>query len=81
MAKKPNFFIIVDLNNIFIYIKDLRQSHKEIVRCVLDILQRHRLFANIKKYQFHKNKFCFLGYIILALKVRIKNKQTRVIKN
>ena len=39
-----------------------------------------RLFANFKKYQFCKNKVCFLGYIVLAPRVQRKDKRINVVK-
>ena len=81
LAKKFNIFVIVYLDDIFIYIKDLGQSYIEVVRWVLDVLRRHRLFANLKKYQFHKDEVCFLGYIILDQGVRREDEQIEAVKN
>ena len=81
LAKKLNIFVIIYLNDILIYIKDLGQSYIETVRWVLDILRRHRLFANLKKCQFYKDEVCFLGYIVLVQKVKIKDEQIKTIKN
>ena len=66
LAKKFDIFVIVYLDDILIYTKNLGQSHVEAVRWVLDVLRRHGLFANLKKYQFHKDEVCFLGYIVSA---------------
>ena len=66
LAEKLDIFVIVYLNDIFIYIEDPSQSHVKAVRWVLDVLRRHGLFANLKKCQFHKDKVCFLGYIVSA---------------
>ena len=38
LAKKLNIFIIVCLNDIFVYIKDLSQGYIKIMRWILDIL-------------------------------------------
>ena len=48
---------------------------------MLDVLQRHKLFANLKKCQFHKDKICFLGYIMLAQGVKIEDKWIKTMKN
>ena len=48
---------------------------------MLDVLHRHGLFANLKKYQFYKNEICFLNYIVSAQKVKIKDKYIKIIKN
>ena len=38
-------------------------------------------FANLKKYYFYQDKFCFLGYIVLLKKISIKAKRIKVIKD
>lgn len=48
---------------------------------MIDILKNHGLYANLKKYQFYKNKICFLGYIVLLLEVKIENELIKVVKN
>ena len=40
-----------------------------------------QLFAYLKKCQFYKNDICFLSYIVLAQKIKIKDEQIKVIKN
>ena len=66
LAKKLNIFIIVYLNNIFIYIKDSCQAHVNAVQCVFEELRKYGFFANLKKWQFYKDKVCFIKYIISA---------------
>ena len=48
---------------------------------MLDVLQKHKLFTNLKKFQFYKNEIRFLGYVISAYKVKIEIKQIKVINN
>ena len=66
LAKKLNIFVIVYLDDILIYTKDPGQGHVEVVKCALEVLQKHGLFTNLKKCQFHNDKVYFLGYIVLA---------------
>ena len=49
MAKKLNIFVIVYLNDIFIYIENLGQAHVNVVWWVLKELRKYALFANLKK--------------------------------
>ena len=49
LAKKLVIFIIVYLDNILSYIKDPVQGDIKAVKWMLDILQMHRLFTNLKK--------------------------------
>ena len=81
LAKKLDIFVIVYLNDIFIYIKDPGQSYIEAVRWMLDILRRHGFFANLKKYLFYKDKIYFLGYIFLAQRVKMEDEEIKAVKN
>ena len=53
LAKKFNLFIIIYLDNIFIYIENSGQNHIKTVKWVLNVLSKHEFFANLKKCQFH----------------------------
>ena len=53
LAKKLNIFVIVYLDNIFIYVKYSGQPYINEVLYILDKLQRHKYFANWKKCCFH----------------------------
>ena len=53
LAKKLQIFIIIYLDDILIYTKDLGQSHVEAVCWVLDQLWKYLLFTNLKKCCFH----------------------------
>ena len=81
LTVKLNIFVIVYLDDIFIYTKDLGQGYVETVRWVLDVLQRHRLFANLKKCRFHKDEVRFLNYVMSAKGVRMEDKQIKAVKN
>ena len=48
---------------------------------MLDILKKHKLFANLKKCFFHKDKIYFLGYNVLSQEVKMEDKQIKMIKN
>ena len=81
LAKKLDIFVIVSLDDIFIYTENPGQGHVEAVRWVLDVLRQHRLFANLKKCWFHKDKICFLGYVLSAQGVRMEDEQIEAVKN
>ena len=55
-AKKLNIFIIVYLNDIFIYIKDKRKNHVQVMCWVFNQLKKFSLYTNLKKYQFYQEK-------------------------
>ena len=52
-AKKLGIFIILYLDNIFIYIDDNGNGHIEAVQWVLKQPKKFLLYANLKKCQFH----------------------------
>ena len=81
LVKKLDIFVIIYLHDIFIYIKDPRQSYVEAVRWVLDVLRRHRLFANLMKCRFYKDEVRFLGYIVSGWGVRMEDKLIKAVKN
>lgn len=66
LVKKLNIFIIVYLNNIFIYIKNPKYAQINVVYCILNILRKNNLFSILKKCCFDKNEVHFLGYIVLV---------------
>ena len=66
LAKKLNIFVIIYLNNIFIYTKDPSQAYVDAVQLALEKLRKNGFFANLKKYRFHKNKVCFVRFVVSA---------------
>ena len=56
LAEKLDIFVIVYLDDIFIYIKDESKSHVQAVRWVLDQLRKFSLYANLKKCRFHQEE-------------------------
>ena len=81
LAEKLDIFVIVYLDDILIYTEDPGQGHVEAVWWVLDVLQKHGLFANLKKCQFHKDEVRFLGYVVSAQGVRMEDEQIEAVKN
>ena len=81
LAEKLDIFIVVYLDNILIYTKDLGQSRIEVIRWVLDQLRKHFLFANLKKCQFHQNEVCFLGYVVLSKGISMEAERIKIVKD
>ena len=73
--------MIVYLDNILIYTKDASKAYVNAVWWVLEELRKHGLFANLKKCWFHKDEVRFLGYVISAQGVQMKNKKNKAVKN
>ena len=53
LGKKLDIFVVVYLDNILIYTKDLVQLHVDAVHWVLEQLRKHGLFANLQKCCFY----------------------------
>ena len=49
IVKKFDVFMIVYLDDIFIYIKNKGKKYVEAVQLVLEQLQKHLLYVNLKK--------------------------------
>lgn len=62
--EKLDIFVIIYLNNILIYTKDLRQTYVEVICWVFDEFRKYKLFTNLKKCWFYQNEVRFFGYIV-----------------
>lgn len=81
LTKKLDIFVIIYLDDIFIYTKDQDQGRMGALRYVLNLLRKNGLFANLKICWFKKNKVCFLGYVVLAPRMRMEDKWIKMVKN
>ena len=81
LAEKLDIFVIVYLDDIFIYTKDPGQAHINAVWRVFEKLRKHDLFANFKKCRFHIYKVGFLGYVVSAQGVQIEDERIKEVKN
>ena len=81
VAEKLDVFVIVYLDDIFVYTDNPGQAHVDAVRLISDILRKNSLFANLKKCRFHKDEVRFLGYVISAQGVRMEDKRIEAVKN
>ena len=80
LAKKLDMFIIVFLDDILIYSKNLGQPHVEVVHWVLNQLRKYSFFANLKKCCFDQNEVCFLGYVVSSKRISMEVEQIKVVK-
>ncbi len=53
LAEKLDVFVIVYLDDILIYTESEGDEHVQAVQWVLDQLQKHLLYVNLKKCHFH----------------------------
>ena len=64
-----NYFIVIYLNNIFIYFK-LREDHYTYIRIVIERLRKYKLYTKLNKYFFDVKKVEFLGFIMGFIRVK-----------
>ena len=81
LAKKFDVFLIIYLDDILIYTKDVNQAHIDAVRLVQNKRRKHGFFTKLKKCCFHKDEIWFLGYVVSAQRVKMEDKQIEVVKN
>ena len=79
-AEKFDIFIIVYLDNIFIYTDDDKKGHIVAIQWVLEQFKKFLLYANLKKCQFHQEEIWFLGYMVSAKGIRIEDKKIEAVK-
>ena len=81
LAAKLNIFIIIYLDDILIYNKNLGQGHVDAVWWVLELLRKNGLFANLKKCHFHQDEVSFLGYVVSAQVIQMEDEKIEVVRN
>ena len=81
VAEKFDIFVIIYLDDIWIYTKDLGRPHVEVVCWVLDQLRKHSLFVNLKKYWFYQDEIRFLEYVILSKRISMEAERIMIMKD
>jgi hypothetical protein len=72
-------FVVVYFDDILVYSKDLNE-HINHLQCVLDVLRKEKLYANLKKCSFCMEKVVFLGYVISAKGIEVDEEKVKAIK-
>ncbi len=79
LAEKLNVFMIMYLNDIFIYTKSKGKEYIQAIQWVLNQLRKHSLYANLKKCRFHQDKVRFLGYIVSHQGIQMEKEQIKAV--
>ena len=72
-------FVVVYFDDIFVYSKSL-DEYIDYLHCVLDVLRKEKLYANLKKCSFCLDKVVFHGYVVSAKGITVDEEKMKAIK-
>ena len=72
-------YVVVYFDDILIYSKSL-DEHVEHIKCVLAVLRKEYLYANLEKCTFCTDKVVFLGFVVSAHGVQVDEEKIKVVR-
>jgi hypothetical protein len=72
-------FVVVYFDDILIYSKTL-DEHVQHIRCVLAVLRKQKLYANLDKCTFCTDKVVFLGYVVSGQGVEVDDEKIKAVR-
>uniref|UniRef100_A0A2N9FMN8 CCHC-type domain-containing protein n=1 Tax=Fagus sylvatica TaxID=28930 RepID=A0A2N9FMN8_FAGSY len=72
-------FVVVYFDDILVYSKSL-DEHIEHLHCVLAVLRKEKLYANLKTCSFCLDKVVFLGYLVSGKGLAVDEEKVKAIK-
>jgi hypothetical protein len=73
-------FVVVYFDDILLYNTSL-DEHVEHIKCVLAVLRKECLFANLAKCTFCTDKVVFLGFVVSAQGVEVDEEKIKVVRD
>ena len=70
---------VVYFDDILVYSKNL-DEHINHSHCVLAVLRKENLYANLKKCSFCMDKVVFLGYVVIVKGIEVDEEKVKAIK-
>ena len=72
-------FVVVYFDDNLVYSKNL-DEHINHLQCMLAVLRKEKLYANLKKCSFCMDKVVFLGYVVSAKGIEVDEENVKAIK-
>jgi hypothetical protein len=72
-------FVVVYFDDILVYNKSL-DEHIDHLNCVLDVLRKEKLYANVNKCSFCLDKIVFLGDVVSVKGIAVDEEKVKAIK-
>ena len=72
-------FVVVYFDDILVYSKNL-DEHIKHLHCMLAVLRKEKLYANLKKCSFCMDKVVFLGYVVSVKGIEVDEEKVKAIK-
>ena len=79
LSRLIDYFIVIYLNNIFIYFK-LREDYYTYIRIIIERLRKYKLYIKLNKCFFNIKEVEFLGFIIGFIRVKLDPNRILIIK-